>query len=202
MRLRIEGDHKSHVGLVAVDKGVFVLSKKNRLTQSRVWDTVERGDIGCTPGSGRDNVGVFADAGLSLATNVQVSTPQRSEVLCPQPAKRKRRSLALAEYKGTKAAEYSDKLERKCCEDGMKDNPMGHSCQKRTEYIQEGESCVRAFLDCCTYIKAKRDQQNMSPSTGLARSKCWAVVGREKVGGGEGQVNLKLSLGVPQVEIG
>ncbi|XP_068854156.1 A.superbus venom factor 1-like isoform X2 [Aphelocoma coerulescens] len=169
MRLRIEGDHKAHVGLVAVDKGVFVLSKKNKLTQTRVWDTVERSDIGCTPGSGRDNVGVFSDAGLSLATSVKVSTPQRSELQCPQPAKRKRRSLALAEYKGTKAAEYSDKLERKCCEDGMRDNPMGHSCEQRTEYIQEGESCVRAFLDCCRYIKAKRDQQKQSPSTGLAR---------------------------------
>uniref|UniRef100_A0A8C9UC19 Complement C3 n=1 Tax=Serinus canaria TaxID=9135 RepID=A0A8C9UC19_SERCA len=170
MRLRIEGDHKAHVGLVAVDKGVFVLNKKNKLTQTRVWDTVERSDIGCTAGSGRDNVGVFADAGLSLATSVKVTTPQRSEVQCPQPAKRKRRSLALAEYKGTKAAEYSDKLERKCCEDGMKDNPMGHSCERRSEYIQEGESCVRAFLDCCRYIKAKRDRQNLSPSTGLARS--------------------------------
>ncbi|XP_041336402.1 complement C3, partial [Pyrgilauda ruficollis] len=169
MRLRIEGDHKAHVGLVAVDKGVFVL-RKNKLTQTRVWDTVEKSDIGCTPGSGRDNIGVFADAGLSLTTSVKVTTPQRSEVQCPQPAKRKRRSLALAEYKGTKAAEYSDKLERKCCEDGMKDNPMGHSCEQRTEYIQEGESCVRAFLDCCRYIKAKRDQQNLSPSTGLARS--------------------------------
>ena len=35
MRLRIEGDHNAHVGLVAVDKGVFVLNK-NKLTQSKV----------------------------------------------------------------------------------------------------------------------------------------------------------------------
>ncbi|XP_014749464.1 PREDICTED: complement C3, partial [Sturnus vulgaris] len=160
MRLRIEGDHKAFVGLVAVDKGVFVLSKKNKLTQSRVWDTVERSDIGCTPGSGRDNIGVFADAGLSLTTNVQITTPQRS---CRD----------TCESLSPPAAEYSDKLERKCCEDGMRDNPMGHSCDKRSEYIQEGDACVRAFLDCCRYIKAKRDQQNVSPSTGLARSKCW-----------------------------
>ncbi|KAF4796006.1 hypothetical protein TURU_088106 [Turdus rufiventris] len=79
MKLRIEGDHKAHVGLVAVDKGVFVLSKKNKLTQTRVWDTVERSDIGCTAGSGRDNIGVFTDAGLSLVTNVHVTTPQRSD---------------------------------------------------------------------------------------------------------------------------
>ncbi|NXQ57140.1 CO3 protein, partial [Anthoscopus minutus] len=180
MRLRIEGDHKAHVGLVAVDKGVFVLSKKNRLTQTKVWDMVEKSDIGCTPGSGRDNIGVFTDAGLSLATSVQLTTPQRSEVQCPQPAKRKRRSLALAEFKGTKAAEFSDRLERKCCEDGMKENPMGHGCERRAEHIQEGPACVRAFLDCCRYIKAKRDQLSLLPSTGLARSKCWALEGQEE----------------------
>ncbi|XP_039236476.1 complement C3 [Pipra filicauda] len=102
MRLRLEGDHRAHVGLVAVDKGVFVLSKKNKLTQARVWDTVEQSDIGCTAGSGRDNVGVFADAGLSLVTNVKISTPPRSEVQCPKEASRRRRSLPLVQYKGTK----------------------------------------------------------------------------------------------------
>ncbi|GAB0201748.1 complement C3 [Grus japonensis] len=177
MRLRIEGDHNAHVGLVAVDKGVFVLSKKNKLTQSKVWDTVEKSDIGCTPGSGKDNVGVFADAGLSLVTNMKITTPQRAEVQCPQPAKRKRRSLQLLEYKGTKAAEYTDKMLRKCCEDGMKENPMGHSCEHRTNYIQDGEACIRAFLDCCNYIKGIRDQKQREFHLTLARSKCWAMVG-------------------------
>ncbi|XP_072704480.1 complement C3 [Ciconia boyciana] len=170
MRLRIEGDHNAWVGLVAVDKGVFVLSKKNKITQSKVWDMVEKSDIGCTPGSGRDNVGVFADAGLSLVTNVKIITPPRSEVQCRQPAKRKRRSLQLIEYKGTKAAEYMDKMLRKCCEDGMKENPMGHSCEHRTNYIQDGEACIRAFLDCCNYIKGIRDQKQRELHLELARS--------------------------------
>lgn len=34
--LRIEGNQGARVGLVAVDKGVFVLNKKNKLTQSKV----------------------------------------------------------------------------------------------------------------------------------------------------------------------
>ncbi|XP_061871330.1 complement C3 isoform X2 [Colius striatus] len=169
MRLHIEGDHNAHVGLVAVDKGVFVLSKKNKLTQTKVWDTVEKSDIGCTPGSGKDNVGVFADAGLSLVTTVKITTPQRAEIQCPQPTKRKRRSLQLIEYKGTKAAEYTDKVLRKCCEDGMKENPMGHSCEHRTNYIQDGEACVRAFLDCCNYIKGIRDQKQRQLHLELAR---------------------------------
>ncbi|NXE85500.1 VCO31 factor, partial [Cochlearius cochlearius] len=171
MRLRIEGDHNAHVGLVAVDKGVFVLSKKNKLTQSKVWDTVEKGDIGCTPGSGRDNVGVFADAGLGLVTSMKITTPQRAEVQCPQPEKRKRRSLQLIEEKGTKAAQYADKMLRKCCEDGMKENPMGHSCEHRTNYIQDGEACIRAFLDCCNHIKGIRDKKQRELHLELARSK-------------------------------
>ncbi|XP_061299281.1 complement C3 [Pezoporus flaviventris] len=169
MRLRIEGDHNAYVGLVAVDKGVFVLSKKNKLTQSKVWDTVEKSDIGCTPGSGRDNVGVFADAGLSLVTNVKISTPQRGEVKCPQPAQRKRRSVQLIEYKGTKAAEYKDKALRKCCEDGMKENPMEHSCEHRSTYIQDGDACVQAFLDCCTHIRTIRNQKQRLLQLQLAR---------------------------------
>lgn len=36
MILKIQGDPGARVGLVAVDKGVFVLNKKNKLTQSKV----------------------------------------------------------------------------------------------------------------------------------------------------------------------
>ncbi|XP_032533186.1 complement C3 [Chiroxiphia lanceolata] len=169
MRLRLEGDHRAHVGLVAVDKGVFVLSKKNKFTQARVWDTVEQSDIGCTAGSGRDNVGVFADAGLGLATNVKISTPPRSEVQCPKEASRRRRSLPLVQYKGTKASEYQDKALRKCCEDGMREIPMDHSCEQRSSYIQEGESCVRAFLDCCKYIQGIRQEKRRQSKIQLAR---------------------------------
>ena len=36
MTLEIQGDRGARVGLVAVDKGVFVLNKKNKLTQRKV----------------------------------------------------------------------------------------------------------------------------------------------------------------------
>lgn len=38
---------------------------------------MEKNDIGCTAGSGKDCLGVFTDAGLALKTNT-ISTPQRS----------------------------------------------------------------------------------------------------------------------------
>lgn len=43
MTLKIEGNHGARVGLVAVDKGVFVLNKKNKLTQRKVHPAAEAG---------------------------------------------------------------------------------------------------------------------------------------------------------------
>lgn len=96
------------------------------------------------------------------------------------------------------AAEYADKALRKCCEDGMKENPMGHSCERRTSYIQEGEACVRAFLDCCTYIKGIRDKYQRQFYLEQARSKCWGTAGWRWEGVGRAWGNLKPSLGEGQ----
>ncbi|XP_064238080.1 complement C3 [Aotus nancymaae] len=169
MTLKIEGDHGARVGLVAVDKGVFVLNKKNKLTQSKIWDVVEKADIGCTPGSGKDYAGVFLDAGLAFKSSSGQQTSQRSELQCPQPAARRRRSVQLMEKRMDKAGQYSKQL-RKCCEDGMRENPMRFSCQRRTRFITLGEACVKAFLDCCNYITELRRQYQRASHLGLARS--------------------------------
>uniref|UniRef100_A0A8C5F2Y5 Complement C3 n=1 Tax=Gopherus evgoodei TaxID=1825980 RepID=A0A8C5F2Y5_9SAUR len=171
MKIKVEGDAGARVGLVAVDKGVYVLNKKHKISQTKIWDSVEKSDIGCTPGSGKDNTGVFADAGLSLETSIKISTPQRSEPGCPQPAKRRRRSVQLIEYKANKTAEYQDQAVKKCCEDGMYENPMGHSCEKRAGYILDTAECKKAFLDCCNYIKTIRDEQQRELHLELSRSK-------------------------------
>ncbi|XP_025059766.1 venom factor-like [Alligator sinensis] len=169
MKIKVEGDAGAHVGLVAVDKGVYVLNKKHKITQTKIWDAVEKSDIGCTPGSGKDNMGVFTDAGLALATN-HISTPSRSDSRCPQPARRRRRSVQLIEVKATRAAQYQDKAEKICCEDGMHENPMGHSCEKRATYILDTDRCKKAFLDCCNFIKTVRDEKQRELHLELARS--------------------------------
>uniref|UniRef100_A0A2K6T5T7 Complement C3 n=1 Tax=Saimiri boliviensis boliviensis TaxID=39432 RepID=A0A2K6T5T7_SAIBB len=157
MTLKIEGDHGARVGLVAVDKGVFI------------WDVVEKADIGCTPGSGKDYAGVFLDAGLAFKSSSGQQTSQRSELQCPQPAARRRRSVQLMEKRMDKAGQYASQL-RRCCEDGMRENPMRFSCQRRTRFITLGEACVKAFLDCCNYITELRRQYQRASHLGLARS--------------------------------
>ncbi|XP_072255528.1 venom factor-like isoform X2 [Pyxicephalus adspersus] len=151
--LTLKADPGSHVGLVAVDKGVFVLNSKNRITQSKVWDVVEKSDIGCTPGSGANNMDVFFDAGLAVQTNFGMDTRQRSESSCGES--KSRSSATLIEMKTKKALKFNEKLERQCCHDGMGSNPMGHSCERRAKHIQLGEKCMEVFLDCCKFIELK-----------------------------------------------
>ncbi|XP_008101944.1 A.superbus venom factor 1 [Anolis carolinensis] len=171
MKIKVEGDPNARIGLVAVDKAVYVLNKKNKISQSKIWDTVEKSDIGCTAGSGRNNVGVFEDAGLALETSNKLSTKQRSDLKCLQVAKkRRRRSLTFLESKTGKAAQYPDKKLKKCCEDGMFENPMGYSCEKRAEYIDDQKECKTVFLECCNFIKNIRDQNQREKELQLARS--------------------------------
>ncbi|RXN25900.1 complement C3-like protein [Labeo rohita] len=76
--LRITGDPGAKVGLVAVDKGVYVLNNKNRITQTKIWDVVESHDIGCTAGSGKDSMDVFSDAGLLFESSSAGGTGVRT----------------------------------------------------------------------------------------------------------------------------
>ncbi|XP_070831511.1 complement C3-like [Chaetodon trifascialis] len=74
--LKVTGDPEATVGLVSVDKGVYVLNNKHRLTQKKVWEIVEKYDTGCTPGGGKDSMSVFYDAGL-LFESTASGTPYR-----------------------------------------------------------------------------------------------------------------------------
>ncbi|XP_072420434.1 complement C3-like [Chiloscyllium punctatum] len=168
-KLKITGDSGAIVGLGAVDKAVFVLNKKHKLTQSKIWDVVEKNDIGCTPGSGSDVLGVFTDAGLTIVTSSDLKTPTRTDLKCQQPTKRKRRSTRLMDVKAAKLQQYNSETQRTCCKDGMKPNPMGFSCDKRAKRITLSEECKAIFLDCCNRIQTFKDLQRRSQLS-LARS--------------------------------
>lgn len=68
-------------------------------------------------------------------------------------------------------AQYEDQMLKKCCEDGMYENPMGYSCEKCAQYILDENSCKDAFLECCHFIKSIRDEKQREEHLILARSK-------------------------------
>ncbi|KAM4038581.1 venom factor-like [Anomaloglossus baeobatrachus] len=81
MKLKIQADHNAYVGLVAVDKGLNMMNRNFKMSQKKVWDTMEKSDTGCTPGSGANSMGVFYDAGLALQSSFQKTTQERSAMI-------------------------------------------------------------------------------------------------------------------------
>ncbi|MCI4394012.1 hypothetical protein PGIGA_G00163970 [Pangasianodon gigas] len=155
--LIVTGDPTAKVGLVAVDKAVFVLNK-NRLTQTKVWDIIEKHDTGCTAGSGKDSMGVFYDAGLLFQSDKAGGTSERMASECPTPPKRKRRAETLLQITQTLIGKY-DGQQKKCCADGLRQNRLGYTCERRASFISDGTECVQAFMHCCTEIQKRKDEQ-------------------------------------------
>ncbi|KAK2818280.1 hypothetical protein Q7C36_022213 [Tachysurus vachellii] len=153
--LIVTGDPNAKVALVAVDKAVFVLNK-NRLTQTKIWDIIEKHDTGCTAGSGKDSMGVFYDAGLLFDSDKVGGTNERTAPECPTPLKRKRRAETLLQVTQTLMSKYNTE-EKKCCADGLRKNRLGYTCEQRASFILDGEECVKPFLHCCNEIQNRKD---------------------------------------------
>ncbi|KAJ3596175.1 hypothetical protein NHX12_002584 [Muraenolepis orangiensis] len=165
---KITGDPGATVGLVAVDKGVYVLNNKHRLTQKKVWDIVQRYDTGCTPGGGLNGMQVFADAGL-LFRSQNLETDNRHELKCPVSATRAKRESHVWDLRTTLLSEFAEPLACQCCLDGMSDTPLSYSCARRREYVLDGQLCADAFLRCCEEM-AKLKAESKTEALLLARS--------------------------------
>ncbi|XP_036421057.1 complement C3-like isoform X2 [Colossoma macropomum] len=143
---QVRGDPGAKVSLVAVDNAVFLLSK-GRLTQSKIWDTVGRSDMGCSEDGGRNSMLMFRDSGLSFQSSYGADTSILPECYIHP---RKKRSAARLQLRAQLEKKYTQDLEQRCCMAGMREIPMPYSCRRRSLYITENWSCVMAFLECCS----------------------------------------------------
>ncbi|XP_072886282.1 complement C4-like isoform X2 [Hemitrygon akajei] len=156
--LNIEMGDSGKVCLVAVDSAIYILNKKNKLTQSQVFEQMNSYDLGCSFGGGADSAHVFMDAGLTFISSAATSK-LRDGYFCKSDSKRTKRSLDIqAQYMG-KLSLYTDKELYKCCSDGINLIPMKKSCEERAKRVKE-EECQKAFLDCCEYAAALRKNQS------------------------------------------
>uniref|UniRef100_A0A8C7MEZ0 Venom factor n=1 Tax=Oncorhynchus kisutch TaxID=8019 RepID=A0A8C7MEZ0_ONCKI len=128
---QVRGDPGAMVSLVVVDNAVFLLNRQ-RLTQRKIWQVVEGGDIGCTHGGGSNSMGVFTDAGLLFYSNTGGATSSR------QGNRQKNRATSSRQEN-----HYREKLLRQCCKDGLREIPMPYSCTRRSLYITEGWECIK-----------------------------------------------------------
>uniref|UniRef100_A0A8C3KQZ8 C4a anaphylatoxin n=1 Tax=Calidris pygmaea TaxID=425635 RepID=A0A8C3KQZ8_9CHAR len=168
INLLIETDHAGTVALAAVDKAVFVLNKKNKLTAKKVFNAMNSYDLGCSAGGGANSVQVFTDVGLAFISDT-IKSNVREGYKCPQGTRRQKRSLEFRKKMSGLASKYQNATLRKCCEDGMRLNPMRLSCDKRLRKVAGSPECRKAFQDCCEKATTLRKQAKQTMRVGLAR---------------------------------
>ncbi|XP_051464284.1 complement C4-like isoform X1 [Apus apus] len=167
IKLQIETDHAGTVALAVVDKAVFILNKKNKLTAKKVFNAMNSYDLGCSAGGGANSVQVFTDVGLAFISNT-IKSNLREGYKCHQDTKRQKRSLDFQRKMSEIARKYLNTDVRKCCEDGMKLNPMRFTCEKRLSKVAGSPECLQAFQDCCEKATKLRKQAKRI-RVGLAR---------------------------------
>lgn len=60
----------------------------------------------------------------------------------------------------------------------MKDIPVSYTCEMRSEYIEDGAVCAKAFIKCCEEMEKQRTEMK-EDNLLLARSKrqAWGMEG-------------------------
>ncbi|KAL7988330.1 hypothetical protein Chor_007249 [Crotalus horridus] len=167
MKIKLEGDPGARVGLVAVDKAVYVLNDKYKISQTKMQSalSLQIGGVAAllcclTARQAKRDQSTCEFRGQNLVVE---------DIFCMQVLNCKP-SDSIQSTEALEAAQFPDQALRKCCEDGMHENPMGYSCEKREKYIQEGDACKAAFLECCRYIKGIHDENKREDELFLARS--------------------------------
>ncbi|NXC94974.1 CO4 protein, partial [Certhia familiaris] len=168
INLQIEMDHAGKVALAVVDKAVFILNKKNQLTAKKVFNAMNLYDLGCSVGGGANSIQVFTDVGLAFISDT-IQSNIREGYKCPQGTRRQKRSLDFQKKMSGIARRYQNTALLKCCQDGMKLNPMRFSCAKRLAKVSGSRECRNAFQDCCEKATALRKQAKQRNRVGLAR---------------------------------
>lgn len=80
-------------------------------------------------------------------------------------------TVLILGFNSIAASRYQNTDLQKCCQDGMKLNPMRFSCVKRLAKVSGSHECRKAFQDCCEKATALRKQAKQRNRVGLARRK-------------------------------
>ncbi|XP_062432731.1 complement C4-like [Rhea pennata] len=169
VNLLIETDHAGMLALAVVDRAVFILNKRNKLTSKKVFSAMNSYDLGCSAGGGANSVQVFNDAGLAILSDI-IKSNIREGYKCPQDTRRQKRSLDFQKIMLGIASKFENPALRKCCHDGMRLNPMRFSCEKRLTKVAGSTECKKAFKVCCEKATALRKEVAKRRSgVGLAR---------------------------------
>ncbi|XP_023366346.1 complement C5 isoform X2 [Otolemur garnettii] len=154
--LNMETEMDSWVALAAVDSAVYGVQRKAKKPMERVFQVLEKSDLGCGAGGGRNNADVFHLAGLTFLTNANADDSQGNDETCKEILRPRRMLQKKIEEA---AAKYKHQIPRKCCYDGAR-LVDDETCEQRLARVTIGPICRKAFNECCTIANQVRSSHS------------------------------------------
>ncbi|XP_074251369.1 complement C5 isoform X3 [Saimiri boliviensis] len=148
----------SWVALTAVDSAVYGVQSRAKKPLERVFQYLEKSDLGCGAGGGLNNADVFHLAGLTFLTNANADDSQENDAPCKEILRPRRMLQKIDEI----AAKYKHSVVKKCCYHGAYAN-HDETCEQRAARITLGPRCVKAFTECCVEANRHRDNSTYKP---------------------------------------
>ncbi|XP_045052893.2 complement C5 isoform X2 [Desmodus rotundus] len=160
----------SWVALTAVDSAVYGVQRKAKTSLEKVFQALEKTDLGCGAGGGRNNADVFHLAGLTFLTNANADDNPENDEPCKEILRPKR---MLQQKMEEQAAKYKHVIVKRCCYDGARHNDV-ESCEQRAARITLGQRCITAFKECCALAEQFRAELSLKPLQ-LGRLNTWIL---------------------------
>ncbi|XP_056314659.1 complement C5 [Danio aesculapii] len=156
---------ESLVAFSAVDTALFNLRSNKKDPLKKILQHVEKSDIGCGKGGGKNNADVFDRAGLIFITNANAKASSAGGT-CSDTV-RPKRSVELKRQFEDKAQEYG--AFREYCLSGTRSSPMLETCKDRADRVtipnkktrrdyEKEKLCRRAFEQCCVFARNLRKE--------------------------------------------
>ncbi|XP_074747321.1 complement C5 isoform X2 [Strix uralensis] len=155
--LNMKTQFSSFVALSSVDKAVYGVTGRGKRAMEKVMLHLEKSDLGCGAGGGRNNVDVFRMAGLTFLTNANADDSNEAGETCNEVLRTKRSDFEDRIYK--EASKYVHPEIRKCCMAGVKAYPVTETCRERAQRIRSNEKCISAFRNCCEFANRLREEE-------------------------------------------
>uniref|UniRef100_G3TAK1 Complement C5 n=1 Tax=Loxodonta africana TaxID=9785 RepID=G3TAK1_LOXAF len=155
--LTMATESDSWVALTAVDSAVYGVRRTTKKPMEKVFQELEKSDLGCGAGGGHNNADVFHLAGLTFLTNANADDSQGNDEPCKEILRPRRMLKQIIDEEENKTAKYKHAVVKKCCYDGASRND-DESCDQRAARITIGPRCIAAFNECCIVAKKFRDE--------------------------------------------
>ncbi|XP_014346298.1 complement C5 [Latimeria chalumnae] len=165
MFLSIEAEPSSFVALSSVDSAIYGVRTKAKKSIERMLQHIEKSDLGCGAGGGKNNADVFRLAGLTFMTNANAKALEEHDEPCTV-IMRPKRSVNFEKQVEQELSRFKNPTYKKCCLDGIKAYPITETCDQRARRIRKGEQCFKAFRYCCQFANKLRFQSHTHTTLG------------------------------------